>query len=301
VRAFVFSGAGNRGPIQVGALQALVEAGIQPDFMVGTSAGAINLSCAAALGLSARSVERMCELWREVEAKSVYPESLPKVIWRVARKYPSLYSSDGMRKILQEKLPPEAKLFGDLKVPLYLTAVDLLSNRLFIFGEDPNTPLLDVVMASAAVPVIHPPVDYHGLQLVDGGVLANVAASYAMERGATEIYVINAGSAGGGLQPAAGVLDVVGHTLSTMLVQSFLRDIERAKGAPGIRLHHIHVPDFGNISFRDFSKTDEMIATGYARARAYLAAPAPFLPEPARAPAGLGEVVPGAREYFPSF
>ncbi len=43
------------------------------------------------------------------------------------------------------------------------------------------------------MPVIHPPVDYFGLQLADGGILANVAASYAMDRGATEIYVINVG------------------------------------------------------------------------------------------------------------
>lgn len=40
--AFVLSGAGNRGPLEVGALRALLEQGIVPDLMVGTSAGAIN-------------------------------------------------------------------------------------------------------------------------------------------------------------------------------------------------------------------------------------------------------------------
>ena len=41
--AFVLSGAGARGPLQVGALQALLEAGVQPELMVGTSAGAIQV------------------------------------------------------------------------------------------------------------------------------------------------------------------------------------------------------------------------------------------------------------------
>ncbi|MDQ7028746.1 MAG: patatin-like phospholipase family protein [Ardenticatenia bacterium] len=40
--AFVLSGGGNRGALQVGALQVLLEAGIQPDVLVGTSVGAVN-------------------------------------------------------------------------------------------------------------------------------------------------------------------------------------------------------------------------------------------------------------------
>ena len=48
--AFVLSGAGNRGPLEVGALRALIEAGHQPDILVGTSAGAINASYVAAWG-----------------------------------------------------------------------------------------------------------------------------------------------------------------------------------------------------------------------------------------------------------
>ena len=40
--AFVLSGAGNRGPLQVGAVRALLNQGIRPDLIVGTSAGAIN-------------------------------------------------------------------------------------------------------------------------------------------------------------------------------------------------------------------------------------------------------------------
>ena len=40
--AFVLSGGGNRGALEAGALLALFERGIQPDILVGTSAGAMN-------------------------------------------------------------------------------------------------------------------------------------------------------------------------------------------------------------------------------------------------------------------
>ena len=42
--AFVLSGGGSRGAFEAGALVALFERGIQPDIVVGTSAGAIK-SC----------------------------------------------------------------------------------------------------------------------------------------------------------------------------------------------------------------------------------------------------------------
>ena len=40
--AFVLSGGGNRGALQGGALKALLERGISPDLIVGTSVGALN-------------------------------------------------------------------------------------------------------------------------------------------------------------------------------------------------------------------------------------------------------------------
>lgn len=41
---FVLSGGGSRGPLQVGAMRALLEAGIVPDLLVGTSIGAVNVA-----------------------------------------------------------------------------------------------------------------------------------------------------------------------------------------------------------------------------------------------------------------
>jgi NTE family protein len=296
--AFVLSGAGNRGPLEIGALKALLEQNLHPNFLVGTSAGAINACYLAAHGASVTTTTEMGQLWRQVTTATVYPGNLLNVAWRVVRKIDSLYSSDGVRQLIQSALPANVNKFGDLAIPLYVTAADLLTSRLFVFGEDVTVPLMEAVLASASMPAIHPPVRYHDLQLVDGGLLANVAASVAMDRGATEIYAINASYGGGRVKPAEGVLEVIGHAINTMTAQSLFNDLARAQAEVKINLHHIQISSFYDLSFRDFSKADAMIQAGYDMTKAYLAAPRPQIVAPPAAQPALGATVPGAREYI---
>jgi NTE family protein len=300
--AFVFSGAGNRGPLEVGALRVLLNHGIKPDLIVGTSAGAINALYLAAHGADNPAVtDQMVALWMQATSEMVYPGNLFSVAWRFINKQESLFSSDGMRGLIQRALPAGVSKFGDLRIPLFTTATDLVTRRLFLFGEDPAASLVIAALASASVPVVHPPVMYHDLQLVDGGVVANLPASIAMNHGATEIYALNAGYGGSRVRPADGVLEVIGHTISTFIAQNFLADMARAEADPGVNLHHIHLESFQNLSFRDFSKTREMVQYGMERAEAYLAAPAPRDLAPQGAPAAPGAKVGEAREILPPF
>lgn len=296
--AFVLSGGGNRGPLEVGALRALLEGGIVPQFLVGTSAGAINACYVAAHGYSASTIETLGVKWRSVTKEVIYPGGLLSVALRVLRGRDSLYASDGVRKLIEQMLPAGVTRFGDLRVPLYVTAADLRTSKLYLFGEDANALLADAVLASASVPVIHPPVEFFGLQLVDGGILANVAASYAMDRGATEIYVINVGRGEEQKPNAQGVVGVAMNTINTMTLQSLLRDLARARQDKAIDLHHIHIREYGDTPFSDFTKSDEMLAAGYQAALAYLQAPKPEgeEPESKQETPRLGAQAPGVRE-----
>ena len=60
--AFAFAGGGSLGAIQVGMLRVLLSAGVQPDFVVGASAGAINAAYFAGAP-NADGVERLAEIW----------------------------------------------------------------------------------------------------------------------------------------------------------------------------------------------------------------------------------------------
>lgn len=301
--AIVMSGAGARGPLQVGAMQALMEAGIKPDLMVGTSAGAINAAFVAARGFNQDALDTMQARWKSVSPKVVYPGNLLTAAWRFVRGKDSLYASDGMRRLVRAGLPDGVETFGDLQLPLYVTSVDITSNRLFLFGESPRVPVVDAVLASATIPGIHPPVAYHGLQLVDGGVLANVAGSVAMDKGATELWVLNAGYSGDPEPQAKGIVDILFSTLTTMMAQTLLEDLARATADTNVDLHHIVLRPPRPVSFRDFSQADDLRAAGYATAQAYMAAPKPHIvaPRSARRVADLGEAAPGVREFVPPY
>lgn len=300
--AFVMSGAGARGPLQVGALQALLDAEIKPDFVVGTSAGAVNASYIASRGLTNEALTAMHAQWKKVKVGEVYPGGLIGAAWRLLRNSQSLYPSEGLRRLIIEGLPKGVTTFGDLQLPLYVTSVDIVSARLFMFGEDKRAPVVDAVLASSSIPGIHPPVEYHGLQLVDGGVLANVAASVAMDKGALQIYALNAGHAGEPAQKIKGAVDVLNWTLTTMMAQSLREDIARAEAATTIDLHHIVLRPKTPVPFGDFSRADELALSGYETTKAYLAAPRQRAVEPRESRRhDLGEVVPGAREFAPSY
>jgi NTE family protein len=244
----------------------------------------------------------MAAHWKRVTRQDVYPGNVLNAAWRFLRGENSLYANDGLRRMIRGGLPVNVTTFGDLKLPLYVATVDLLSSRLFIFGEDRRTPLLDAIVASATIPVLHPPVAYHGLQLVDGGVLANAAASVAMDKGARQVYVLNAGYKGNPLKPPKGVVEVANHTLTTMMAQSLLEDLARARADLAIDLHHVMLSGPAPQNFDEFGQVDELIQTGYEQTRAYLSAPRPHVVAPMSSqPTDLGEVAPGVREFVPPY
>jgi predicted acylesterase/phospholipase RssA len=71
VNAFILSGGGTLGSIQVGMLQALLEADIRPEVLIGTSIGAVNAAFLAA-DPSLERVEALRELWHGVRPRDVF-------------------------------------------------------------------------------------------------------------------------------------------------------------------------------------------------------------------------------------
>src|SRR3982750_4231821 len=70
--AFVFSGGSSLGALQVGMLRAVLETGIEPDFLVGTSAGALNAAFLGR-GFTAESVRALAKIWSELRTNDVFP------------------------------------------------------------------------------------------------------------------------------------------------------------------------------------------------------------------------------------
>jgi NTE family protein len=152
----VLSGGGARGFAHLGVLQALNEAGIFPDIVSGTSAGALTgaLYCD---GYSPVDILRILKLHSKLDyMRPILPRD-------------GLLRISGIVKILETNL--RAKRFEDLKIPLIAAATDLNRGRPAYFSEGE---LITPLIASSSIPVLFKPVIIDKIYYVDGGVLDNL-------------------------------------------------------------------------------------------------------------------------------
>jgi NTE family protein len=152
----VLSGGGARGFAHLGVLKALNEAGIYPDIIAGTSAGAL-------VGVLYADGYNPDEIFGLMNASSTLHYVRPTVPRE------GLLQISGIEKILQENL--KARNFEDLKLPLFVTATDLNNGKAVYFSEGE---LLKPVIASASIPVLFKPVIIDNIYYVDGGVMDNM-------------------------------------------------------------------------------------------------------------------------------
>lgn len=271
MRAFVFSGGGNRGPLQVGAVRALLERDIRPDMVVGCSAGALN---AAYLSreFSPEMVEELAQVWRETTLDDIYPGSRVGTLWRILSRKDSFYDNRNFYDFLQRTGSDPAQTFGSVPAyDLYITATDLGSGDLHVFGDDPGDHILDALMASTALPPVHPPWEVNGRQYIDGGTVTPLPLRVALERGATEIYALHLADGSqreGNL--VRGVMNVMGRSVSTMLRLQADHDLFLTEKTGKVKLHYVRLSMPNPPSELDFTQADRMIEAGYVAMQTFL-------------------------------
>jgi NTE family protein len=187
--AYVLGGGGHMGAYEVGMLHALLEGGVQPDVVVGTSVGAIN-GAAIAAEPSLDTVERLRSIWLGLDEDRIFGGSLLSGAATLVRSRTHLHSNRSLRELIEGLLPAD---FADLSVSFQCCAasIERAAEHWFETG-----PLADAILASAAVPGVLPPVEIDGEHFIDGGVVNSIPISRAVELGAKEIYVLQVGRIG---------------------------------------------------------------------------------------------------------
>lgn len=282
MRAFVLSGGGNLGSMQVGALRALFERDIFPDMIIGCSAGSLN-GAQIARNPNMLGVENLDASWRRARRADIYPGSRLLAAVRFMTGKDSLFSNRSMYAWLQTQGLTPANTFGNLgSVPFYVTATDLRTGGLHVFGDDPNDRILDALMASTALTPFHPPWEVNGERYVDGGTITSLPIRAALERGATEIYALHVvDTAKDNQEPRLirGVVRVMTRSVDTMLRLQPQYDLQMANAA-NVTLHYIRLLVPRTVPVADFSMADELIPHGYKLTREYLEANFAPSPEP---------------------
>jgi NTE family protein len=96
--AFVLSGGGSLGAVQVGMLAALSERGVEPDLLVGTSAGAINAAYVGGHGMGADALNDLAGIWRSLRRRDIFALRPLHGVLALAGVRPSLFTAEPLRR-----------------------------------------------------------------------------------------------------------------------------------------------------------------------------------------------------------
>jgi NTE family protein len=264
--AFVLSGGGSLGAIQVGMLQALMEAGVHPDFMIGTSVGAVNAAWLAGQPDLAGAL-KLAEIWSGLRRQDVFPLNPWAGALGLFGRTNHVIPNAGLRSILERNLPYDR--LEDAKVPVHVITTDLKNGRAVVLSTGPAVPAL---LASTAIPGVFPPVNIGRRDLVDGGVANHTPIASAIELGATRVFVLPIGYPWVRTQPS-NALGMALHALARFVEQSLEAEVRAHRHAADIlTLPTIDAPAVSSPA--DFSRTQELIKLAYRSSRRYLAATA---------------------------
>lgn len=248
-------------------LRALLERGIEPHLIVGTSVGALN-GAAVAYAPTLESVARLREVWLTLDDDRIFGGSIFSGAAHLVRSRTHMHSNRPLRELLERLLP--AARFEDLAVPFQCVAasIERASEHWFFEG-----PLVDAILASAAVPAVLPPVRIDGEHFVDGGIVNSIPVSRAVELGANEIYVLQVGRIESPLSPPKTPLQVGLVAFEIARRHRFARDL--ATLPDGVAAHVLptgepKAPKLTQLNYRDFREIARRIDRAHRAAAAYL-------------------------------
>lgn len=303
-KILVLAGGSVKGAFQAGAVRAVIEAGFQPDWVYGISAGALNGSFLVnELGRQAvesqpldwaKAVEELCQLWHD---HITTPDSLA---WRrgtyelglsaLRRHFEGLLDTTPLRDLVFNTLTVGNLLASP--VHLKIGAVDVTDGR--IVYADPTYPhFLDYVLASSAIPILMPLVLIGGnpaMPYLDGGIRDMAPIRRAIADGATDIVCIACHSQELHGQPFAygNLLSLVDRAMDITVNEILNSDLEWAeffnallpddgsavaagvmKGFRKMKLTIIRPTAPLNVDIQSFNADDirRLVAIGYQRGR----------------------------------
>lgn len=249
--AFVLSGGGSHGAAQVGMLQALLEAGIVPDLMVGCSVGALNAVYIA----DDPTIERtraLGDLWLSLSRRDVFGPPHPRMILNALARKDHVYDNAALRRLI-DRICPVIDL-ADLAVETHIVTTDLDAARPTWWTYGPARPILT---ATTSLPGIFPPVLMPGpdgpTRHVDGGVVAPIPVHRAAELDADVVYVLDVAR---GTAPPPLRLNAFEVLLRSFSISRYAPVADLAAAArPGQEIVVLPCPDTFGRDMRDFGNT----------------------------------------------
>lgn len=191
-RALVLSGGGSRGAYQVGAIQALLEAGRKWDTVHGISVGALNASWIAMHSPieQPHSINGLLEIWNNINTSDdiytrwnpVKPINYLYSMWKG-----SLHSGQPLKNLVDKFLDKQKIVSSGVK--LTVGCVNLNTTEYTVIEGD-NPAIKEFILASSHLPLVFEPMELYGEKWVDGGIRHQIPIYEALKERPDEIDVI---------------------------------------------------------------------------------------------------------------
>jgi NTE family protein len=270
--AFVLGGGGVLGAVEVGMLRALLERGITPDLVLGTSIGALN-GAMVAREPDLAVVDKLTALWRGARSSGaeVYGDKPLRTVRRAVATGTHLWSAGPLKQALRDELGDLA--FEDLPVRFQVCAASIERAAEHWFDSGP---VVDAVVASAAVPGLLPPAQVEGEHYLDGGIVNSIPLGRAVLLGATRVFVLQVGRIDRPLTVPTKPWQVARVSFEIARRHRFHRELAEVRELhPDVEVHVLPAAgtsarDDSLFAYRDFSRVVDKIDATYAATLAHL-------------------------------
>lgn len=230
-----------RGLAHLGVLKALKNHGIKPDFIAGSSMGAL-IGCLYACGLEP---DFLVQFAAELRTKTWVDLTMPRSGFISGKRVEALI-----------KFLTKDGCFEDLTIPFAAVATDIERGTPVILQTGKLAP---AVHASLSIPVIFKPVKLEHRLLVDGGVVDQVPVSVVNNMGAEIIIAVDVNRYVS-YHPLKNVFDIMFQALDIMAKQILNPNLQTAD--------ILIQPKVGHIGRAHFHRVEELAALGEQAAEA---------------------------------
>lgn len=238
---YALGGGAVRGAAHAGFLSVFREAGIEPDFIAGTSAGAI-VGAAYAAGLSTEEISS--------QIVNASRQNVATLNWRRGL---SVLDATPLRTWISNAIGEIE--FDALQIPLTAVACNIVDGTEVHLTEGP---VVRAAVASSAIPGLFAPVEQGDMLLVDGGILNNLPVNVVRSMGADIVVAVDVTPAMRFGHRPENLFDMA---TASIIVAASNTEVRARKDAD-----FLVQPDVERFSPWDFSDTSQMEEAGRAAA-----------------------------------
>ena len=260
-------GGGARGACHIGILKSLERNGIIPDVISGTSAGSMIGAMYASHGDSNIVEEKYISHVNGEDFKDLGFRYIPnnekddsifsQVFKQIKNQYILMVSSNRKSLVKNERLSKAANnlfsnsQFSDLKIPLIITATDLISGKPMLYKSGN---VVDAVVKSSSIPGFIEPTYIDNRMLLDGGIVFPTPVPPLVGE-CDFIIAINISKAFKTDDEPENIFEIMNRSrdISTLHLNSYLLN----------QSNFVISPKHENVHWSAFDKTKEFIQNGY--------------------------------------